>query len=80
MNFKKISKAQAKKLYLNFKPFIMAASKVNPASIFAARIDEHVNRDFTTDADFEALVNEFRYYNCGYPETGRGVAFYVEVA
>lgn len=74
---KKISKSQARKRYLNFLSFIMAASKVNPISELAVLIDSHVNADFTTDADFEQLVNEFRYYNC-YSETGRGVAFYVE--
>lgn len=74
---KKISKTQAKKLYLTFKPFIMCPSKANPDSMFAVRIDEHTNHDFVTEENFEKLVNEFRYYNCN-TEMGRGINFYIE--
>lgn len=74
----KISKRQARKLFMNFKPFIMCASKCSPLSMFAVKIDEHTNRDYNTNDGFEALVNEFKAYNCGLPETGRGVCFYVD--
>lgn len=72
---KKISKSQARKRYLTFKPFVMCASKLNPET-FGVNIDEHVSHDYSTDGDFEKLVNEFRYYNCN-AETGRGISFYV---
>lgn len=78
MDFKKISKARARRLFLSFKPFIMTASKISPQSELTVTIDEHVSRDYTTEDGFEQLVNEFRYYNCN-SETGRGVAFYVKV-
>lgn len=73
----KITKAQAYKLYTNFKPFIMCASKINPNSVFAARVDSHVDADYVTEDDFRHMVDRFRYYNCG-PDTGRGVYFYVD--
>lgn len=79
MGYKKISRAQARKRFLSFKPFIICASKVSPASMFAAEIGEHTSQDYVTNEGFDAMVNEFKYYNCG-PDTGHGVKFYIKEA
>lgn len=69
---KKITKAQARKLYQSGKPFIMCASKLNP-TMFGVKIDRY-------NEDFDQLVNAFYYYNCNYTETGRSIRYYTEAA
>lgn len=72
---KRINKTQARKLYESYKPFIMVPSKCSPASPFACLILP-TEVPFN-DKTFEECYNEFKYYNCGYTETGMGIHFYI---
>lgn len=74
MNLPRITKGQARKLFLSGQPFVMCASKLNPYWV-GVHITRHEN---PTKKDFERLVNEFRYYNCLDRQTGRGVKFYTD--
>lgn len=67
----KISKAKARKFWNEGKPFYMRATKIRDIyamQINPARYENH------TDADFDNMVNQFRYYNCN-TECGRGIQF-----
>lgn len=74
MNFKRISKPQARKLYESYKPFMICACNLRP-ELFGIPIDAS---SIEYDTDFETLVNNFYAYNCINAETGRRVAFYTE--
>lgn len=74
----KISKTQARKRFMSFKPFVMVPNKMSPLSFMAITIDEHTNRDPEGD-NFEQIVNAFWYYNCCTAESGLRVAFYAEI-
>lgn len=79
----RISKAAAKKAYLQGLPVVMAPCNLRPFGPWgigytlskAARA--HLIADDTGAAnDFHNLVNSFEYYNCTGPETGKYAAFY----
>lgn len=67
----RISKAQARKLYDNGGTITIVPCNLRPG---AWGVDIN-NADGRT---FDAVVNEFAYYNCGYAETGRRPAFYID--
>lgn len=72
--FIRISKAKAKALYQEDKPFYVVACNMRPE--YAVLIDEH-SFEQRVDTPFEVFLNYFIYYNCN-NETGRYPAFYIE--
>lgn len=59
MNYKKITRRVARKLYESAKPFIITPGDFRPDSWAACPIDGHDN---STDS-FDSLCNAFKYYN-----------------
>lgn len=74
MNLPRITKGQARALYLSGKPFVICASNLNPYWL-GCHVDK---QEEPTKAGFERLVNEYKYYNCLDKQTGRGVKFYTD--
>lgn len=83
-NYERISKATARKIYLNGETIAICARNLDPSNKnwFVA---QHCNRRdrerFVIDEigmknDFNNMVNSFEYYNCINNETGRYCAFY----
>lgn len=71
MNYRKITKAAARKRYDNGEPVQIVPCKCSPASVWFTGF-EMVKQDQT----FDQFVNAFSYYNCC-PELGTRPAFYV---
>lgn len=72
--YTKIDKRQARKLWGEGKNFIMVSCKLRPE--FGINVN---SASWKQLKDFDKLVNEFSYYNCGDSERGRYPAFYVEL-
>jgi hypothetical protein len=75
---KKITRAEAKKLYDGGKSIYLNPSKMRPNSVWhkAMKVSKSSLDNKLSDAPtFEKLVNEYRYYNCS-KETGLLVHFY----
>jgi hypothetical protein len=74
----KITKAQARKLFEKGEDIYLNPSKMRPNGVWhqALKTNKEVltNKLYTTPS-FDALVNEYRYYNCT-KETGLTVHFY----
>lgn len=70
--YQRISKQKAHHMYAIGQTFYMCACNMHPES-WSCKIDRWDSA--LDDEPFEALVNEFRYYNCN-PETGNHVSFY----
>lgn len=71
MNFKKINKRTARKLYRSFKPFIMVPGNFRPDSWTASLVDND-----TLEASFDDLCNAFSYYNSS---ISKKISFWVSV-
>jgi hypothetical protein len=69
-NYKRVSKAQAEKIWKEGGILVIAACKMDPETEFGFEITE--NRE---PEQWEAVINSFIYYNCTY-ETGYYPAFY----
>lgn len=82
----RITKNEARKRWEEGKPFIVIPCKCTPYEpsnylngyhyktwAMAENVESSVVSDYIT---FDALVNEFEYYNCNF-ETGRYPAFYI---
>ena len=74
LNYTRINKREARKLYNLGRPITILPCKANPNSPWFS--NSTVSKE-STDKDFDALVNEFTYYNCNTAELGRYPAFYV---
>jgi len=70
---RKITKPQARKLYDSGKSIYLNSSKMRLNSMWSSPMK--VSKRSTSGRKFEALVNEFKYYNCS-RETGLAVHFY----
>lgn len=70
--YRQISKPTARKLYESGKPVVLYPSNMNPMSAWGAPFEL---TKAGTGRTFEALVNEFTYYNCTWA-TGYRVTFY----
>lgn len=74
LNYTRINKSEARKLYNLGRPIVVLPCKANPNSPWFS--NSTVTKE-STDKDFDTLVNEFTYYNCNTAELGRRPAFYV---
>ncbi len=76
MEYIKISKSKAGKLWADHKDFLMCANNLRP-DVCGVTVDkDYIDR--VGGLDFDHMVNTFAYYNCINSETGRRVAFYVK--
>lgn len=73
---KKINIRTARRLYEQKQPFTMVPCNLQPN--FGVSVNRFSPAQLT-DETFDVLVDAFRAYNCINNETGRQVAFYVEV-
>lgn len=73
INYTRINKREARKLYNLDRPITILPCKANPNSPWFS--NSTVSKE--SGRDFDALVNEFIYYNCNTSELGRYPAFYV---
>ena len=73
LNYTRINKREARKLYNLGRTITVLPSKANPNSPWFS--NSTVSKE--SGRDFDALVNEFIYYNCNTSELGRYPAFYV---
>lgn len=73
LNYTRINKPEARKLYNLGRPIVVLPCKANPNSPWFS--NSTVSKE--SGRDFDALVNEFTYYNCNTVELGRRPAFYV---
>ena len=73
LNYTRINKSKARKLYNLGRPIVVLPCKANPNSPWFS--NSTVSKE--SDRDFDTLVNEFIYYNCNTAELGRRQAFYV---
>ena len=73
LNYTRINKSEARKLYNLGRPIVVLPCKANPNSPWFSNstVSKESGRDFNT------LVNEVTYYNCNTAELGRRPAFYV---
>lgn len=67
----KISKMKARKLWVEGKPFYMRTTKIR--NMYATQINPAWHESHT-EADFDNMISQFRYYNCN-AECGHGVVF-----
>lgn len=74
LNYTRINKSEARKLYNLGRPIAVLPCKANPNSPWFS--NSTVSKE-STDKNFDTLVNEFAYYNCNTAELGRRPAFYV---
>ena len=72
MEFTRINKRQARKLYEQHKEFWIAAVNMRPCTGLLIGSPSYNSYEMT----FEQLVNSFTYYNCN-NECGRYPAFYL---
>lgn len=74
----RITRAAARKLFTQEKPFIMVACNLRKEFGITVGMTGHdyneIRENFNND--FDKLVNAFQYYNCN-SETGRYSAFYL---
>lgn len=73
----RVSKPSARKLYNSGVEIYIIPHKVRPCT--ACGIGAFYSKDLYVDfdGDFDALVNQYTYYNCQYNEWGKYPAFYV---
>lgn len=71
--YTRIDRRVAKRRYYSNKPVLLVPCKCHPLSSMASA---PTTLKSCEGATFERLENAFIYYNCGYSETGRRVAFY----
>lgn len=71
---KKINKTTARKLYNAGREIIAIPCKCRPGGAWLTGVT--LSKD-ATGREFDALINEFEFYNC-IPGLGRYAAFYVE--
>ena len=74
----RISRAAAKKLFMQGKPFIMVACNLRKEFGITIGMTGHDYKEMQEnfDNDFEKVAAAFQYYNCN-NETGRYPAFYL---
>lgn len=70
---KKITKQQAKKLWLNGDTIVATPSKCTPINCLAVKL--YQNDEYCSAADWDRLLNAFYYYNCN-NHNGKTIHFY----
>ena len=73
LNYTRINKREARKLYNLGRSITILPCKANPNSPWFS--NSMISKE--SDRDFDALVNEFTFYNCNTSELGHRPAFYV---
>ena len=73
INYKKVSKKEAEKLFNKGVSIHLFSSKIRP---FTNWTGDGVVVDNDNDKKFEKIINEFEYYNCS-NETGTAIHYYV---
>ena len=73
MPYTEISKNEARQRYEDGKIVRLMASKLNPHSYWGEPLPVKLSHKNQT---FQALCNEFAYYNCT-KETGKTIKFYI---
>ena len=73
LNYTRINKREARKLYNLGRPITILPCKANPNSPWFS--NSAVSKE-SADKNFDALVNEFAYDNCNTSELWRRPAFY----
>lgn len=68
--FTKINKTQARKMHSEGKQVFCLPNKANPDSPWLSASEIPIDRDF------DKFCNEYQFYNCGYAELGKTIAFY----
>ena len=74
LNYTRINKSEARKLYNLGRHITVLPCKANPNSPWFS--NSAVSKE-STNKKFDTLVNEVTYYNCNTAELGRRPAFYV---
>ena len=74
LNYTRINKSKARKLYNLGRTITILPCKANPNSPWFS--NSTVSKE-SADKNFDALVNEFTFYNCNTSELGHRPAFYV---
>ena len=74
MNWKKITKKQARKVFDNFGTVYLFPSKMSTESSWGFPCGINLDWELT----FDGAVDAFRYYNCN-TELGKGVCYFVKV-
>jgi len=73
MNYEKITKTQARKMYTEGKAVYCLPCNVHPNNMWVGMAE------ILPDYDFEKFCNEYAFYNCGTNYLGKRIAFYKEV-
>ena len=73
INYKKVSKKEARKLFEKGVSIHLFASKMKP---FTNWTGVGVVIDNDSDKEFEKILVEFKYYNCS-KETGNEIHYYI---
>ena len=73
MEWKKISKDKARKIFDGFGVVYLLASKLNP---YNGVWVSPVAISYDNEMSFDSAVNAYRYYNCN-KECGMGVSYYI---
>lgn len=74
-SLKRISKAAARKLWGQGHTISLCPNNLRPDGGWRPNVD-YFNEEQKT-RDFDAVVNEFEYFNCTGTETGKYTAFYL---
>lgn len=71
MNYEKITKTTARKMYTGGKQIYVLPCNMRTDSMWMLPME------IPTDRDFDKFCNEYQYYNCN-SETGKRITFYKE--
>lgn len=72
MNYKKITKQAARKLFNKGANIYILASKMNPNNVWMPPF--MINN--SNESELDKILNSYSYYNCN-QETGNGINFYI---
>ena len=73
VQYRRISKQRARLRYNTGSAVFICPCKVNPCNLWGiGTIIDPFN-----GYDFDSLINEYEFYNCGHNELGRYTAFYI---
>lgn len=71
-----VQKRTAKKLFEAGETIYLQSSNFHPFGVWSRCLDTNKDNINCIGSTFEALVNEFEYYNCTDSETGKYTNFY----
>lgn len=76
--YERVSVGVARKLYKQGHTIILCSSNLRPFSMFNPQVSININNPQVDTADFETIVDRFKWYNCTGRYTGRNVYYYTE--